>query len=101
MDKINAQVIWARALKNSLHKNLNFYVVGTEKGLVGDGRSRTDMAIFHLMNNLIRSFAGGITPLAEVSEPAYRNRNHSSSKMASFPSTRSFSDNLSLSPFAQ
>lgn len=78
MDKINAQVIWARALKNSLRKNLNLYVVGTEKELVGDGRSRTDMAIFHLMNNLIWSLVGGITPLAEVSEPAYRNRNHSS-----------------------
>ena len=36
--------------KNSLRKNLNFYVVGIEKEVVGDG---TDVAIFHLLNNLI------------------------------------------------
>lgn len=40
-------------LKNSLRNNLGRFDVRIEKDVVKDGSLRTDIAIFHLLNNLI------------------------------------------------
>ena len=40
-------------LKNSLRNNFGRFDVRIEKEVVGDGSLRTDMAIVHLLNNLI------------------------------------------------
>ena len=56
--------------------------MGIKKELVGDGSSRTYVAImFYLLND---------HPFTKVGEPADPNRNRSSSKCASFPFTRFF-----------
>ena len=54
-----------------------------------------------MLNNLIWWFAGGITLLTEVSEPADPNRKCSLSKWASFPFTRNFSGHLGLGPSSE